>query len=82
MPEYKQKFGDKLWGFFFNTKLRFAITFICWSFIYKIIDMNTLQWFGKDIFIDGGIFGFCVASVFAFCLVILPIGIIYEFFNQ
>ena len=79
MSEYKQTKADKLVGFFFDSKLRFALTFIGWSIIYKLIDMNTLQWFGKDIFIKGSIIGFCVASVFSFCLAVLPFGVIYEF---
>jgi len=64
-----------------GSKIRFAIFFICWSVIYKIIDMNTLQWFGRDIFVDGNVLGFFLASFVALCLAFLPIGLIYEFFD-
>ena len=49
-------------------------------FIYKIIDMNTLQWFGKTIFIsnDTSILGFLVSGVFFWSCVILIIFPIFK----
>lgn len=81
--KYKPDAADKFIGFFFDTKLRFALSFIGWSIIYKIIDMNTLQWFGKDIFIrDGNILEFIVCSVGIFCIIFFPIGYLVEWFRK
>jgi hypothetical protein len=50
-------------------------------FIYKIIDMNTIQWFGKTIFItgDGGILGFLICAALFWSAVILIIFPILKF---
>jgi heme exporter protein D len=40
--------------------------------------MNTLQWFGKNIFVDGNVLGFFVASAFALSIVVLVLGTVYK----
>ena len=48
-------------------KKNVAISYVVWCFIYKIIDMNTMQWFGKGIFVTKGEpWEFLVMSVLAF----------------
>ena len=67
MEKYKPHIGDKIVGFIFKDKIHIAISYIVWSFIYKIIDMNTMQWFGKGIFVTKGEpWEFLVMSVLAF----------------
>jgi hypothetical protein len=67
MEKYKPHIGDKIVGFIFKDKIHIAISYIVWSFIYKIIDMNTIQWFGKGIFVTKGEpWEFLVMSVLAF----------------
>ena len=73
-PDIAERFIEKIAG----TKIKAAISFIIWSIIYKIIDMNTLQWFGKNIFVDGNVLGFFVASAFALSIVVLVLGTIYK----
>jgi len=80
MNKYQPHIGDKAVGYLFKNKIHFAISFIIWSIIYKIIDMNTLQWFGRDIFVDGNVLGFFVASAFAFCLLGFIVGSILNLF--
>ena len=50
-------------------------------FIYKIIDMNTIQWFGKTIFItgDGGILAFLMCAAFFWSAIILIVFAILKF---
>jgi hypothetical protein len=85
MDGYKPNSADKFMGFLFKNKVNSIITFFVWSFIYKIIDLNTLQWWGKDMFINsdiqgiGNLIGFCVASIFSFLMVVLLLGSIYSF---
>jgi hypothetical protein len=73
-PNSTDRFIDKIAG----TKIKAVISFIVWSIIYKIIDMNTLQWFGKNIFVDGNVLGFFVASAFALSIAVLVLGTIYK----
>ena len=69
MEKYKPHIGDKIVGFIFKDKIHIAISYIVWSFIYKIIDMNTIQWFGKGIFVTKGEpWEFLVMSVLAFVI--------------
>jgi len=69
MEKYKPHIGDKIVGFIFKDKIHIAISYIVWSFIYKIIDMNTMQWFGKGIFVTKGEpWEFLVMSVLAFVI--------------
>ena len=70
---------DEILGKLFPNKIITFIWFIVWCTIYKILDMNTLQWFGEDIFIRGGkglfhIIGFFIASAFALSVIILILG--------
>ena len=73
-PDIAERFIEKIAG----TKIKAAISFIIWSIIYKIIDMNTLQWFGKNIFVDGNVLGFFIASAFALSMVVLVLGSLYK----
>ena len=45
-------------------------------FIYKIIDMNTIQWFGETIFItnNSSILGFLVCAVLFWSIIILVVA--------
>jgi len=81
MSEYKQTALDKFLEFFIKNKIRGVISFIVWSFIYKIIDMNTLQWFGRDIFVDGSVLGFFVASAFSLSVFLFIFLSIYQLFT-
>lgn len=76
--EYKPNSADRFIDKIAGTKIKAVISFIVWSIIYKIIDMNTLQWFGKNIFVDGNVLGFFVASAFALSIVVLFLGTIYK----
>ena len=76
--EYKPNSADRFIDKIAGTKIKAVISFIVWSIIYKIIDMNTLQWFGKNIFVDGNVLGFFVASAFALSIVVLVLGTIYK----
>jgi len=70
MEKYKPHIGDKIVGFIFKDKIHIAISYIVWSFIYKIIDMNTLQWWGKGIFVtEGEPWEFLLMSIFAFFII-------------
>tara|TARA_A100001015_G_C14971319_1_gene705258 strand:- start:24 stop:290 length:267 start_codon:yes stop_codon:yes gene_type:complete len=66
----------------FPNKIVNTLWFIGWCFIYKLIDMNTLQWFGKDMFIRGSgwgdFIGFFVASAFALSVVLFCLMGIYS----
>ena len=80
--KYKPDAAVKFIGFFFDTKLRFALSFIGWSIIYKIIDMNTLQWFGKDIFIrDGNILIYSLLRWYILYY-FFPIGYLVEWLER
>jgi len=47
--------------------------------IYKVIDMNTIQWFGDDIFIrNGGVLGFIICAALFGSLVIFILSIIAD----
>ena len=76
--EYKPNSADRFIDKIAGTKIKAVISFIVWSIIYKIIDMNTLQWFGRNIFVDGNVLGFFVASAFALSIVILVLGTVYK----
>ena len=52
--------------YMFKKKLNAAITFIVYLLICKVIDMNTIQWFGDEIFIDpskGNVIEFIICSI-------------------
>jgi hypothetical protein len=80
MEKYKPHIGDKIVGFIFKDKIHIAISYIVWSFIYKIIDMNTLQWFGKGIFVTKGEpWEFLFMSIIAFFIIAGGIMGIFSF---
>jgi len=88
MSENKQQdLADKFVGFIFKNKVSAIITFFVWSVIYKIFDLNTLQWFGKDMFIKsdmhgfGNLAAFIVCSAFSFSVVFLVVVYTYGFFT-
>ncbi|MCH1612382.1 MAG: hypothetical protein L7S72_03720 [Flavobacteriales bacterium] len=67
----------------FPNKIVNTLWFIGWSFLYKLIDMNTIQWFGDDIFIRGDmgfidIIGFFLMSFAVLCVVSLILMSIYS----
>ena len=64
MKDKKQSTMNRVLEYMFKNKLNSAITFIIYLLICKIIDMNTIQWFGDDIFIrEGNILEFIVCYV-------------------
>jgi len=72
-----------LFGNWLNTlgiKHAWIIGIAC-LFIYKIIDMNTIQWFGKTIFItnDANIFEFLVCAALFWSVLILILFPILKF---
>ena len=81
MSEYKQTALDKFLEFFIKNKIRAVVSFIVWSLIYKIIDMNSLQLFGRDIFVDGSVLGFFVTSGFSLCVFLFLFLSIYQLFT-
>ena len=65
MKDEKQSTINKILIYAFKNKLNASITGVVYLLIYKVIDMNTIQWFGDDIFIrNGNILEFIVAAVF------------------
>tara|TARA_R110000803_G_scaffold135079_1_gene202050 strand:+ start:924 stop:1184 length:261 start_codon:yes stop_codon:yes gene_type:complete len=80
MDKYKPHIGDKIVGFIFKDKTHIAISYIVWSLIYKIIDMNTIQWFGKGIFVTKGEpWEFLFMSVIAFFIISWVVMGIFSF---
>ena len=66
MKDKKQSTMDRVLEYMFKNKLNTAITFIVYLLICKVIDMNTIQWFGDEIFIDpskGNVIEFIVCSI-------------------
>ena len=66
MKDKKQSTMDRVLEYMFKNKLNTAITFIIYLLICKVIDMNTIQWFGDEILIDpskGNIIEFIVVYV-------------------
>ena len=80
MKNNNESLGNQILSILFKNKLRGSITFVVYLLIYKIIDMNTLQWFGKDIFIknDSNIFEFVVCAIGLGSIVFLILGSIYK----
>ena len=67
MKDKKQRTIDRILEYMFKNKLNTSITCIGYLLICKVIDMNTIQWFGDEIFIDpskGNIIEFIVVYVF------------------
>ena len=70
---------NKILEYMFKNKLNAFITSIVYLLICKVIDMNTIQWFGNDIFIrEGSILEFIVCYVFFGSVVILVFAVIAD----
>ena len=78
--KYIQKSADKFLGFLFKNKINGSITFVVYLIIYKIVDMNTIQWFGDDIFLknDSNFFEFAACAIGLGSIVFLVLGTIYK----
>jgi len=76
--KYIQKSADKFLGFLFKNKINGSITFVVYLIIYKIIDMNTIQWFGDDIFIKENFIMFVGCAIGLGSIVVLVLGTIYK----
>ena len=64
MTDKKNSTINNILEYAFKNKLNTSITGVIYLLIYKVIDMNTIQWFGDDIFIrNGNVLGFIVAAV-------------------
>ena len=79
MKDKKQATMDRVLEYMFKNKLNTTITFIVYLLICKVIDMNTIQWFGDDIFIrEGNILEFIVCYVFFGSCIVVGIAIIVD----
>lgn len=83
MKNNNESLGNQILSFLFKNKLRGSITFVVYLLIYKIIDMNTLQWFGKDIFIKNGanLIEFLVSALGLGSFVVVGLAIIVNLFR-
>ena len=66
MTDKKNSTLNKILEYPLKNKITTSITFIVYLLICKVIDMNTIQWFGDEIFIDpskGNIIEFIVVYV-------------------
>ena len=74
MTDKKVSTTNKILEYMFKNKLNTFITGIVYLLICKVIDMNTIQWFGDDIFIrEGNIIEFIV------CYVLFGSAVIFVF---
>ena len=81
MKDKKQSTMDRILNYMFENKLNTSITCIVYLLICKVIDMNTIQWFGDEIFIDqskGNLLEFIVVYTFLGSCVVVAIAIIVE----
>ena len=81
MKDKKQSTMDRILNYMFENRLNTTITCILYMLICKVIDMNTIQWFGDEIFIDpskGNILEFIVVYTFFGSCVVVGIAIIVE----
>jgi hypothetical protein len=77
-----EKFGNEILGFLFKNKIYTTISIIIYLVIYKIIDMNTLQWFGDDIFVrEGNLLEFFVCGIGLGSFVVVGLGVIINLFR-
>ena len=74
MTDKKQSTINQILIYAFKNKLNASITGVVYLLIYKVIDMNTIQWFGDGMFITE----FIVAAVFFGSLVIFVIAVIAD----
>ena len=81
MTDKKQSTMVRILEYMFKNKLNTAITFIVYLLICKVIDMNTIQWFGDEIFIDprkGNVIEFIVCSILFGSAIIFVYSIIAD----
>ena len=81
MKDKKQRTIDRILEYMFKNKLNTSITCIGYLLICKVIDMNTIQWFGDEIFIDpskGNVIEFIVCSILFGSFVIFVIAVISD----
>jgi hypothetical protein len=81
MTDKKVSTINKILEYMFKNKLNTAITFIVYLLICKVIDMNTIQWFGDEIFIDpskGNVIEFIVCSILFGSAIIFVYSIIAD----
>lgn len=79
MTDKKDSTINNILGYVFKNKLSASIAGVVYLLIYKVIDMNTIQWFGDDMFIrEGNILEFIVVAVFMGSCVIVAIAIIAD----
>ena len=81
MIDKKNSTLNKILEYPLKNKLTTSITFIVYLLIYKVIDMNTIQWFGDEIFIDpnkGSIIEFIVCSILFGSAIIFVYSIIAD----
>ena len=70
---------NNILGYVFKNKINASIAGVVYLLIYKVIDMNTIQWFGDDIFIrNGGVLGFIICAALFGSLVIFILSIIAD----
>ena len=79
MKDKKQSTMDRILNYMFENKLNTSITCIVYLLICKVIDMNTIQWFGDDIFIrNGNVLEFIVAAVFFGSAIVFVFAVIAD----
>jgi len=79
MTDKKNSTINNILEYAFKNKLNTSITGVVYLLIYKVIDMNTMQWFGDDIFIrNGNLLEFIVVAAVMGSFVIVAIAIIAD----
>ena len=79
MTDKKDSTINNILGYVFKNKLNASIAGVVYLLIYKVIDMNTIQWFGDDIFIrNGNVFEFILCAALVGALPIFILSIIAE----
>ena len=79
MTDKKNSTINNILGYAFKNKINTSITGVIYLLIYKVIDMNTMQWFGDDIFIrNGNLLEFIVVAAVMGSFVIIAIAIIAD----
>ena len=79
MTDKKDSTINNILGYVFKNKLNASIAGVVYLLIYKVIDMNTIQWFGDDIFIrNGNVLEFIISAALFGALPIFIIAIIAE----
>ena len=79
MTDKKNSTINKILEYAFKNKLNTSITGVVYLLIYKVIDMNTIQWFGDDIFIrNGNVLEFIVCAIGLGSLIIFILSIIVD----